>query len=184
MAGAEINAELAQHDRQCGTCNSVMKVNTVVYDALEKFCSEHASGREAGSGVRLRHASDDCCGVFYSITYTREPNAADATIALRTSWPWELCSNIRLKQIMPKLIADGPQGLDLSTASSSSAIVAWLLEAADAVTESMREVMRWLASLRCACFFAINQAAAERRMHAAAISRPPPPANHLNERNT
>jgi hypothetical protein len=155
---------LAKHEYACCQSASLntgrwdMRVNQVVADALHKLVSEHIAGNEATSEVRLRHASDDCCGVFYSVTYAREAGAADATIAVRTSWPWELCSNVRLKQIMPRLIQEGPPGLDLSATSSSSAIVAWLLEASDTTFDQMQQTIRWLASIRCARWSRVLQA--------------------------
>ena len=137
-----------------GHLDSGVKMQTetadrVVYDAILAFATAHANTSDFASESRLRHASEDSCGVFYSIMYGRDAGQQEATVTVRTSWPHGLCSHIRLKELMPKLVKEGPATINLASVTTTSCIISWPLDASGAVSAQAMEVVAWLANLRC-----------------------------------
>lgn len=125
-------------------------VNAVVHDTVLKYTLRHIASEDISGESKLRHASNDACGIEYSVTYTRAAGSADGAIAIRTEWPKKLADNLTLQNIMPRVVSTGPPGVELMSASNRTAIVAWLLTRKDKqMDDGVRAAAQWLASLRC-----------------------------------
>lgn len=128
-------------------------INTVVCDTILKYSQRHVANEDIASESKLRHASNDACGVEYSVTYTRAAGSADGAIAIRTEWPKKLAYNLTLQNIMPRVVSTAPVGVELISATSRTAIVALLLTRNhQQVDDSVLAAAQWLASLRCVHF--------------------------------
>jgi hypothetical protein len=131
--------------------------NPSLYECLVGYVRQHAIN-EASKEQYTRFSCDDFCGVNYQISYHKQASSDEGTIAVRMTWPWQLSAQLKLAQVMPELISDGPPGLELSNASSRSAIVTWLLETTDGVTDTTLLVASWLSCLRCILSFLMRSA--------------------------
>lgn len=122
--------------------------HSALHDALVSYVQQYSSSSSEEEQY-ARFTCDDFCGVHYSVTYDKPAHADEGTVAIRTSWPWQLSSSLKLSERLGEMLRKGPSELKLSNATSRSAIVTWLLETRDGMTQERVEVAKWLSSLRC-----------------------------------